>query len=278
MRDSAALPGVTPAEVVSQLAYRVFGPLRPTRTQVVLDYHGLLAHPAGSAVDIARRHHVTPPTVTNNAAAVRVAGARQPLSPVVVAEAQRPSTQQDDHLGRVRIAATLGLSQPAAPAAVKAPTQNDNTIPAGDRAVARSAVRILAAVGPLPLPALAAAVTRARRFRDRNPMPDTQLVVALLQVGCTLDAAERWHPPAGTLPSGRDQLIVSKARDRHLTRKQMIHILLDAGYSIRSAEGRMSSSHPLFRHIGLDRYRLITDDPPAVRSDDIVYQTGPLDA
>src|SRR6478735_1126217 len=45
MRDGAPLPGRTPAQMLSQLAYRVFGPLQPTRTRVVLDYHGLLDHP-----------------------------------------------------------------------------------------------------------------------------------------------------------------------------------------------------------------------------------------
>jgi len=39
----------------------------------------------------------------------------------------------------------------------------------------------------------------------------------------------------------------------------MIDILLTAGYSRSSAEGRMSSSHPLFERTGPDRYRLIGD-------------------
>ena len=52
--------------------------------------------------------------VTNNAAAVRAAGLRQP--PIGTAErgGNRPSTRGDDHLSRVRIAATLGASWPRA--------------------------------------------------------------------------------------------------------------------------------------------------------------------
>jgi hypothetical protein len=100
VRDAVPLPGVTPAQVVSQLAHRVFGPLRARRIKIVLDYHGLLTQPAGSAADIARRHHVTGPTVSNNVAAVRSAGARQPLTPMLVGEAERPSTPEDAHLGR----------------------------------------------------------------------------------------------------------------------------------------------------------------------------------
>ena len=40
----------------------------------------------------------------------------------------------------------------------------------------------------------------------------------------------------------------------------MIGILLAAGYRESSATGRMSSSHPLFRRTGPDRYRLVGDD------------------
>ena len=71
MRDGAPLPGRTPAQALSQLTHRVIGPLQPARTRIVLDYHGLLDHPAGSLVQIAARHHVTSRTVSNNVAAVR---------------------------------------------------------------------------------------------------------------------------------------------------------------------------------------------------------------
>ena len=114
MRDGTPLPGGTPAQVLSQLTYRVFGPLRPARTRIVLDYHGLLGHPAGPLVQIATRHHVTSRTVSNNAATVRVAGARLPLSAPLIVEATRVSAPGADHLSRVRIATTLGLPAPPA--------------------------------------------------------------------------------------------------------------------------------------------------------------------
>ena len=90
--------------------------------------------------------------VANNIAAVRAAGLRIPLSAPLIAEATRGSTQDDDHLGRARIATTLGLPTPAA-ASVDHPT----TV---------GAVRLLTAVGPLNLPAVAAAIARTRRFRN----------------------------------------------------------------------------------------------------------------
>jgi len=218
VRDSIPLPGVTPAQVVSQLAHRVFGPLQPKRTQIVLDYHGLLAQPAGSAADIARRHHVTTPTVSNNAGVVRAAGARQPLSPLLVVEAERASTPGDDHLGRVRIAATLGLARPKPPAVVgHLPAGENDTVPAASLVVARAAARVLAAVGPLTLPVLAAAIARARKFRERRHPSNGDLAAALRRAGCTIDADGRWRPPAGSLASERNQTIVALAARRELT-------------------------------------------------------------
>lgn len=257
------LPGVTPAQVVSQLAHRIFGPLRPTRTQIVLDYHGLLTQPAARAADIARRHHITAPTVSNNVAVIRAAGARQPLSPQIVTEAERPSTPQDDHLARVRIATTLGLAPPAPAPAGNYPPVAGNAGPEPRLAAARVGVRILAAAGPLPLPAVTAALARSRRFRARPPLPDSDLAAALTATGCTIDDADQWHPPAGAVPAARDQVIVTMAAGQELTRQQMIGILTAAGYSKISAEGRMSTSHPLFQHTGPDRYRII-GDPPTV--------------
>jgi len=92
----------------------VFGPLQPTRTRIVLDYPGLLDHPAGEVVDIADRHNFTTRAVSNNVATVRAAGTRIPLSRRLITEATRPSTRLDDHLSRVRIATTLGLPAPPA--------------------------------------------------------------------------------------------------------------------------------------------------------------------
>lgn len=259
VRDSVPLPGVTPAQVLSQLAHRLFGPLRPRRTRIVLDYHGLLGRPAGRVADIARRHHVTAPTVRNNVAAVRAAGARLPLSPLLVVEAQRTSTPAEDHLSRIRIAAALGLVSPAAAVLDSGTpsTDDDPRATPSQLAIGRAGRRILVAVGPLPLPAIAAAVARSRRFRERNPLSDNALADALREVGCAVDDDGMWHGPAGSVPTDLDQFVVAHAAGRELTRNQMIKILINAGYSKSSAEGRMSSSHPLFQRTGPDRYQLL---------------------
>jgi hypothetical protein len=260
MRDGTPLPGRTPGQVLSQLTHRVFGPQQPTRTRTVLDYHGLLDHPAGALVQIAARHHVTTRTVANNVATVRAAGRRLPLSASLIAEATRVSAPGGDHLGRARIATTLGLPTPTT-APVDHPTTVD-AVPAGHRTAARAAVRLLTTVGPLDPPAMAAAIARNRRFRTRNPLSDSDLAAALTAVGCTLNRDGRWHPPGGVNAPDRYRVIVGLAAGRDLTRAEMITILITAGYRESSATGRMSSSHPLFRRTGPDRYRLIGDAQP----------------
>ena len=73
VRDGDPLPGVSPAQVVSQLAHRVFGPLHLDRARVVLDYHGLADRAAGTLAEVAARHGVTTRTVSLHVKAVRVA-------------------------------------------------------------------------------------------------------------------------------------------------------------------------------------------------------------
>ena len=75
------------------------------------------------------------------------------------------------------------------------------------------------------------------------------------------DAADGTHPPEVVAPD-RYRVIVRLAAGRELTRAEMIDILIAAGYRESSATGRMSSSHPLFRRTGPDRYRLIGDAQP----------------
>jgi len=166
MRDGAPLPGRTPGQVLSQLSHRVFGPLQPARTRIVLDYHGLLDQPAGALVQIAGRHHVTSRTISNNVAIVRAAGQRLPLSAPQITETTRMYAPGEGHLGRARTAATLGLPAPeSAPVDEPAPA---GAVPPGHLTIARALSRVLAAVGPLDLLTLVATITWNRRFRTRR--------------------------------------------------------------------------------------------------------------
>lgn len=260
MSRTTVEPGVTPAAVVARLTEQVFSSLKHRRALIVLDYHGLLDHPAEDLASVAARHKVTTRTVSNNVALLRSARTRvTTLRSTLIAEAERPSTPQDDHIGRTRIAATLGVRQPEPARRVRRPPRDNNTLPIARLSVARAGRRFLTAAGPLTLPTIQAAVTRGRRFRDRKPLSDSDLAAALIAVGCTVDDDHRWHPPAGATPTDQDRGIVIAAGDRKLTRQEMISILIEAGYSRNSANGRMSSSHPLFQQTGPDQYRLIAD-------------------
>ena len=277
MSRTTVEPGVTPAAVVARLTEQVFSSLKHRRALIVLDYHGLLDHPAEDLASVAARHKVTTRTVSNNVALLRSAGTREALPPMLIAQAERPSTPQDDHIGRTRIAATLGVRQPEPARRIRRPPRDNNTLPIARLSVARAGRRVLTAAGPLTLPTIQAAVSRGRRFRDRKPLSDNDLAAALIAVGCTVDDDHRWHPPAGATPTDQDRGIVIAAGDRNLTRQEMISILIEAGYSQNSANGRMSSSHPLFQQIGSDHYRLIADTHTAHSSWTVAMPPGPAE-
>jgi hypothetical protein len=107
----------------------------------------------------------------------RAAGRRLPLSPFLINEATRSSAPGEDHLGRVRIASTLGVPAPAADP-VGELAQAVGVVRAGHLTAARATARMLAATGPLDLPALAGAVAPTRRFRSRKPLFQKDLAAA----------------------------------------------------------------------------------------------------
>src|SRR6478735_6725450 len=116
MRDGTPLPGRTPAQLVSQLAHRVLGQLRPHRIRAVLDYHGLRDTPATAGqAEIAARYGVSVQSVSNWVTTVAAAGAHLPLSPETATQISRRSRPGEDHRGRARVASTLGLPRPARP-------------------------------------------------------------------------------------------------------------------------------------------------------------------
>lgn len=247
--------GRTPATVVSQLVYRVFGPLHRDRVALVLDYHGLAGDPAGTLNALAARRGVTARTVSLHVARVRAAATGLALTADVVDQASRPSLPGEDHTARVRVAATLHLPAPG-PAA--RPLMAGHVLGSGDRAAAVTAGRLLAAAGALPLDMLVAAVARSRRFRRTPPSSPQGLAAALTALRlAALGPAGRWQASRGTRAPARYRAIVTAAAGRDLTRRDMIEVLIGAGYSPASAGGRLSSCHPMFERVGPDRYRVI---------------------
>jgi len=115
VRDGLPLPGTTPAQVLSQLAHRVSGPLRTERARTLMDYHGVGGEPAGTVAQVAARHAVSGRTLSNWVAALRAAGSRLPLSAELITQMTRRSAEGEDHLGRVRTSKTFGVPSPARP-------------------------------------------------------------------------------------------------------------------------------------------------------------------
>jgi hypothetical protein len=188
-------------------------------------------------------------------AKVRAAGERLPLKTVVVREAMRDSLPGEDHLGRVRVAATLGLPSPGAPPVTPVASPRP-VVPPSDVAAARTGVRVLAAVGPLDLDTVTAAVARSRQFR-RPALSAKNLAAALTVLGAVADADGRYRAPADVAVPERYLAIVAAGAGRELTRAEMIALMIAAGYRPNSAEGLLSTTHPLFKRLGTNRYRLI---------------------
>lgn len=250
------MPGTTPPVILSQLAYRVFGPLRPEQVQAMLDYHGLTGRVAGTKLAVAGRHGITPPTLTRWSRTLAHAGSRLPLTPELAGEISRRTRPGEDHLARVRLAATLGLAAPAPIATGPAPSMESRPSQA-DLSAAAIAVRVLAAVGPLPLHALQDAVARARRFRPLPPIATGQMVAALVVVGATCDDHGRWQAPASAEAPARYRALVTMAGGRGLTRAEMVEALVAAGYASTSAQARKINTHPLIQRCGPNRYRIL---------------------
>jgi hypothetical protein len=259
MRDGVPLPGTTAAAVLSQLAHRVFGPIRMDRVRTMLDYHGLAGHPANSTAVIAAQHGISAPTVNCWAETLRAAGSRLPLSVDLATEICRGTRHGEDHLARTRAAKTLGLLPPNRPVGpVKAPSA---ALPPADRAAGLIAARVLATAGPQPLEVLQTAVERARRFRPRSRTTTPLLAAALHALGATTDDHERWHPPPDLPVPVQYRALVDAVDQRTLTRNPMKAALVAAGYRTTYAERRAIDTHPLIRRVGPNAYRLIGAGP-----------------
>jgi uncharacterized protein (DUF433 family) len=88
-RSGTPLPGLTIHELVSQLTWRVLGPLKG-RAKSVLDWAGLRGEPPATIEAVARRYFVTPQAVKHRIRRVAAAGAQLPLTDNLLAEVFGP--------------------------------------------------------------------------------------------------------------------------------------------------------------------------------------------
>jgi hypothetical protein len=257
VRDGKPLPGITPERLLSQLAWRTHGPPRPIRIRGVMDYHGLGGAPAATQAQIATRYDTTSRTIVTWIAAVRAAGTRVPLTAERMAPLSCRSTLDQDHLGRTRLTNTFGVTPPLPPATPVHPVTSPSRAPNPHPRAARSAVWVLAAVGPLHLDDLCAAVNRSPR-RTRQVLTTDDLAAALTASNATKDAQSLWHPPAQAAPLPRYQAVTAAMTGRDVTHGQLRDILLAAGYAPSTVESQ--HPHPLIRRAGPNRYRLVGEE------------------
>ena len=100
-RDAAPLPGKSVPEVVSQLIWRVLGPLK-VRAKSVLDWAGLGRHRPAVLREIGARYGVSGEAVGQRIQRVAAAGVRLPLPADLEHEVSRPSRSGENHLLRTR--------------------------------------------------------------------------------------------------------------------------------------------------------------------------------
>lgn len=107
-RSGTPLPGLTVHELVSQLTWRVLGPLKG-RAKSVLDWAGLRGQPPATIEVVARRYFVTPNAVKHRIRRVAVAGAELPLTDTVLTEIVGPAPPGVNPLTHRRCVHLLGI-------------------------------------------------------------------------------------------------------------------------------------------------------------------------
>src|SRR5664279_3161144 len=97
VRDGVPLPGTTVPDVVSQLIWRVLGPLKG-RAKSVLDWAGLGPAPPAILREIGARYGVSGPAVGQRIHRVAAAGSRLPLTTALENEVSRRSAPGENHV------------------------------------------------------------------------------------------------------------------------------------------------------------------------------------
>jgi hypothetical protein len=111
IRDGVPLPGMTVPDVVSQLIWRVLGPLKG-RAKSVLDWAGLGPAPPAILREIGARYGVSGPAVGQRIQRVTAVGSRLPLTTALENEVSRRSAPGENHVLRCRWAVLLGRPRP----------------------------------------------------------------------------------------------------------------------------------------------------------------------
>jgi hypothetical protein len=135
---------------------------------------------------------------------------------------------------------------------------------ASARQTASAAARVLAAVGPLSVAELQAAVARTHTHRTSSAPAEQTLIESMVLSGARHDGhSDRWSAPAGSVAWPRDRALLTAADpDTVYTRQQLTDLMIAAGYSALSAGKNTLDMHPLIQKLDRNRYRILTGRGP----------------
>lgn len=235
-RNGNRLPAETATDLIRQLAWWAFG-VSSEAVQPLVEWaeHGQAITPSGDAWKSYQLDY--------RIRCVQRLGIRAPLHPAVAVELLAPGAASDRHDRYRRL---LRLPGPDAP--------KDAMI----RQTTRRVIRVLAAVGEIPLPDVTAAVARANTWRNSAPPSELLILECLLLAGGHHDPYTKAcaAPPGAQLWTKDAALLNLSTPSRDYTRQEIVDLLVAAGYSPATAKGNTPHEHPLLIAHGPDRYQV----------------------
>lgn len=256
------VPDGLPAVVaVSQLIWRALGPRAPRPPQILSAWAGL-AGPAPTNRVVLAHYGLAEQTLTGWRRTVQHAGAALELPWLLAAELTRPSCPGEDHQARRRWAQLFTLPIP-----IRLPAR---TVSPTERGLVKIAVRILSALGPLPVDELAAAMSRTRPPTGRTRTVTASQLAALAWTAepLSIDPRDRmcWltHPHPAYPPDLRLLALAAASGRTGHNRPEMVELLTATGYGA-SIEPTLAK-HPLLVHTARGHWNIRTSAAAPIAS------------
>ncbi len=239
---SATLSG---PQAASQVIWRALGSREWLRPHAVQDWAGLLLGEIESPKIVAARYNITRQTLNSWRAVVVTFAVDIWVPRGVVRRLTRPSKPTENHIARSRQASLFGLQVDGFERVVARPAPHE-----GDLGLIRSATRILAALGEIPLQELTAALNRARPHTRPVLLTKRDVAAVLLRSESIVVSAGRARLTADVQAWPADVALLEA--DRHSGRSvhnvdQARELLTAAGYA--QSLNPTLTYHPLLRHV-----------------------------
>jgi hypothetical protein len=239
VRDGRPLTAQATTDAVTELVHRALAS-QAQDPRPVLDWAA-----GGDVAEIVARHGLSPATLEQQVRAVRAIGAQTPLPSSLHAELSLLNAETEQHR---RVRRLFGLRAPRGHLPMRVSRSTD------------VAIRVLVALGPLPIDVLVGAVNRARQPTAALPaMTDAELENGLRFRAAAYDVDTGvWAAPTGTPAAERDVRLVDTMRaSAPLTRVQLHQVLLRVGYTAQTPQSPIVDRNPLIRRTAPNRYELL---------------------